>query len=601
MTTPKVIWPAALALAFLAVGLFWGAIGSEFIWDDQIILTQQLPHLDRLSEILFPPRELTEIQGAYYRPVVMASFVLDEKLSGLFWPPEEREAGRRVVFHASCVLFHALATALVFLLTWSLLGPRRDPSDIAAAGAAGLLFAVHPIHVEAVAWMAGRSDLLAGLFFLLALWTYEGFLRRERRWLWWLSATFGLLAMLSKEMGVAVLLAIPALDFFWGEARTAGLTRWKRIFPFALAALVYFGLRSVAIQGVSGLAWPAIPELVLGVFRALGWYFRKAVWPPPQSAFVEQVPGGSSALLGAAVPAVAAGLVVLAWKRRSWRPEALGALLFLFPLLPALPTAVLPIAVTPLAERYLYLPTAGLCLILASLLQRAALAGPWSDREWRRPAAVMLAAGVLAVPAAVTSLQRAAVWRENVSFWQAAAAQAPRSAIVQQHYGNALAAAGRVNEAVDVFREALPLLPDARSRASLTNNIGSALLDLNRPAEAIGYFRQAVLAAPDYPVAHFNWALAELTLAKGEKDPAAQAVRRGQALDLLSRTLQLDPAHLKARFYAGMELLRAGRAAEGRAQLQHIQDTAPRSEQAARARALLQQSAGVGNALPAPQ
>lgn len=159
---------------------------------------------------------------------------------------------------------------------------------------------------------------------------------------------------------------------------------------------------------------------------------------------------------------------------------------------------------------------------------------------------------VLASPAALFSLEREKAWGSDLTFWKETALAAPKSAIVQQHYGNALAAAGLHREAIEVFRDALPLLPDARSRASLNNNIGTALLDLERTAEAIQYFQSAVQDAPDYPVAHFNWALAELTLAKGETDQAMAANRRAKA-----PTCYCGPSPwilpISKRLYAGIE------------------------------------------------
>ncbi len=201
MKPSTVITLVALALALVAVAVFWGARDNEFVWDDPIVFQQQLPYFDSFGNVFFPPKGIPQFGENYYRPLIIVTYQLDEKIAAALWPLEKREEARRIVYHTTPVLWHAGATVLVFLLGVVLTrmvrseglggvagpggatgsGGAADPggaagpagfAGLAGSAAAGLLFAVHPIHTESVAWMAGRSDVVCAVFFLGAVLLY---------------------------------------------------------------------------------------------------------------------------------------------------------------------------------------------------------------------------------------------------------------------------------------------------------------------------------------------------------------------------------------------------------------------------------------------
>ncbi|MEQ1803659.1 MAG: hypothetical protein ABL989_17165, partial [Gammaproteobacteria bacterium] len=173
---------------------------AQLVWDDQIVAGQQLLSFNSVADILQPPAGIPQWSYAYYRPVVVASYLLDAWLFGI---------GSAIGPHTMNVLYHVLTTLFVGLLARRLLA--GVPQGALGAIAAATLFAVHPIHTESVSWVTGRSDLLATLLLVPALhvtlrWRDEG-----ATWQLLLGPVLFLLALLAKEVAIAGLAILPVL------------------------------------------------------------------------------------------------------------------------------------------------------------------------------------------------------------------------------------------------------------------------------------------------------------------------------------------------------------------------------------------------------
>jgi len=588
-----VFFADALAVPLLALALFAGTVRNELVWDDVLVIQGQLERFDSVAKIFVPPGDVPEFTLSYYRPLVLASYWLDEGLARAFWPAAERDAARRVTFHASVALAHALATLLVLLVGRELARlAGLEPAPATGAAVAGsLLFAVHPVHVESVAWMAGRSDVLCAVFALAAAWGLLAHIRgADPRALAAACAAF-FLALLAKETALGLLPAAAVFELLAPRAR-GRIARWGGL---GGATVAYLLLRAAAVHGSTSFVLLAPLDLVRTGLAALGWYTAKLVWPFPQQAFFLRMPGAGYAIAGAGVLLAASALVVLAARRGAARAEALHVALALGTLAPALALAVgaMHVApaggsaaawkhgvqfaassaaggIAPIAERYLYLPSAGACLLLGALLARLRL--PARIGPWGAPALALL----VALPAALATRQRATVFRSAIDFWSDAAAKTPELPDAHLQLADLLAAQGRTDEALARLRAGIARTPEAGARAALHNRAGTLLLDARRPAEALLAFRAMAEDDPRSATAHFNWAIAELSLS-----------HREEGLRLLARTLELNPAHVRARYYLGTELLRAGRDAEGIAELRRLVEMHPQSEEAARARKVL--------------
>src|SRR5262249_4543192 len=147
---------ALLLVVAAAMAAYLPALANGFVWDDSMILERELPRIGSVHDLLFPKRDAGDVGWWYYRPLVFSTYLADWRVGG----------GSPIAFHVTPILLHGLVTGLLFLLLWELLDRRAIQSGggaraPAAAMLGALLFAIHPVHAEVVAWMAGRAEELA--------------------------------------------------------------------------------------------------------------------------------------------------------------------------------------------------------------------------------------------------------------------------------------------------------------------------------------------------------------------------------------------------------------------------------------------------------
>jgi tetratricopeptide (TPR) repeat protein len=269
--------------------------------------------------------------------------------------------------------------------------------------------------------IAGRTDLLASVFALgsvLAALRFRDMGSRRQSWLWGAAAVFCFFcALLSKESAVAVLAAVPLAWAIFPmpegeEAPPLASARNAAFFALLLAALgAYAFLRNAAGARYGTESLLPLGEASVNLVAALGYYARKVVFPWPQNHFVARIPDLATSLAVLTLAAAALGVAFRRLSRAGRRQAAFSILWFLLFLAPALAVAVGSAAVTPVAERYLYLPSAGFCLLLAQGVSSA-------DSRRMRPVALGLLAGGLALAYAASTVERTGVWSDNLSFWQ---------------------------------------------------------------------------------------------------------------------------------------------------------------------------------------
>ena len=550
---------SGLAIALLiAIPLAVGSpiIGHPPVFDDHLLLGGNADLLEgRLParETFFrrywgsaPEATLNEL----YRPVTIASLVLDARLFG------SGPAG----MHATALLLHAINTLLVFWLV-TLLFHRRRTALLTA-----LLFSVHPIVLEALAPISGRSDLLAAAFLLTASCLAVVFVRGEGpRAAVALAGTVAACALgvLSKEHVVTAPLVLAALLPI--AVQDAG-RRSRTIIACCCAA-----------AGTGGALW-----LRTGV---LGYLWRSGLPPDPQTAYLawvgnplfgtgtvsrlltvagivpkalmlllfplrqsadycynqipveEGLPGPASLLgLGVTIVCVAA---LLLWRRRHpaiWVALAWGALTWLLT-----SNALVPIGAL-FAERFLYLPAIGSCLVVAALLDRIA--------ERRRVLAVVSAI-VLAILAATIFTIRRSDWSSDEALFAATARSSPGCARGHSNHGLTLQRQGRLPEAAAEYARALDIAPGLTGAGiSLTGS----LLEMDRPEEAVSVARSTAQAAGDD--ATTRRLLADQLVAAGLRAIDAGDDRR--FLVTTEAAAAIDPGHGTAHFNLALHAYRAG-------------------------------------------
>jgi len=462
-------WPLALAgVALVALLVYANSLGNGFVWDDPIIIERQLIVFDSLADVLITPRGIPQYSPDYYRPTTTASYLIDRMLGG----------DDAFAFHLSVVLAHALVAVLVTLLCRQLFVPSAMADR--AAVAAGLLFAVHPVHTESVAWAAGRSDVLATLFALAALLLLRGADPGARRIA--ASGVCAFAALGAKEVAVA-LYPLALLRDWIDPAVGLKLRALVRYAGIGAALIAYVVLRRITIGDVVGeqpgeaSVFTVLPE----VLWALGAYVRELLWPFPLNAYIDAVPRGAGAFLGLAALAAASAWATVEWRRgdRRWLFAVAWVALAIAPSL-----AILwKIPEVPMAERYAYLPSVGSSLFFALVLVRIGATAT--------PLRTLSIAPLLLLAAAAVWL-RNPVWRDDVSLWSDTATKTTTSGMALRNLGAAHLRAGRDGEAEPLLRRALTLRNPPLGLHGIYSNLGTIEMNKGQFAAARVFYEQAL-------------------------------------------------------------------------------------------------------------
>ncbi len=467
----------AAAVAALTAAAFLPALRAGFVnWDDPatLLLNGRWRGFDAASlRWMFG-----SLYMGNYQPLSWMSYALDYRLWGL----DPRG------YHLTNVALHALNAALFFLVAVRLLersrgadGRAGERALVAGAAFAALLFSLHPLRVESVAWASERRDVLSAFFFLSCVLAYlkadDGGAARRR----WLAASWGALSLslLAKGSGVVLPAVLLLLDFYPLRRRA-----WLEKAFFALPALAAgaVGLFGQVGNGASmTLAdWGWAPRLIQAGY-ALSFYLGKTLLPSRLSPlYLHPSPSPwAFVMLGPALLGLALTLAALALSRRLPAAAALWAY-YLLVLVPVL--GLIPFGMQVAADRYTYLSCLGWALAGGALLRAA------FDRGWAPPAAT----AVLVALAALTWRQTG-VWRDSESLWTQALFVDPADPVAHANLGSALAEAGRVQEAIPHFQAAVELSP---GMAKAWNDLGAAYASLGRPEEAAECFRRALRISP---------------------------------------------------------------------------------------------------------
>ena len=539
---------SAGAVALLAVAVYAGTLGHEFVFDDtpEVVDNEGIRSLRNVPSFFAQPAwKGSGEDNPIYRPLTTATYALNHALSGLSpWS-----------YHLGNVLLHALAAVLVLALALEL----GLPSGAGLAAAA--LFAVHPVHVEAVANVAGRKDLLATVFTLAAVLAHARALRRGGAAL--VAAPLAVLAaMLSKESGLACLAVIAVRDLVaGGDSRRR---RGRVLGLYAAYGVVLAGYLAARWGAVGSLGVPAINfeenpiarvpaavrvmTAVAVIGRGLALMVAPVSLSPDYShAAIDAVtrPADPGFLLSLAV-LVAAVTAAVAGRRRA-PALAFAVLWYLATLFPASNLAV-PIG-TIFGERLLYTPSVGFCLGIAVAIGWLSGTRARATARWITVAAVVLLAWRTAA--------YAAVWKDELSLFAWGARVQPRSAKMQQCLGAALMERGRPAEALPHFQAAVEIAranPEKASSSRHRLELGVAYEALARLDDAAAVYREILRDDPRY--ADASWRLGVVQWAAG---------MRSDAVATWQRTVQLDPRHARALSDLGIAASLGGDVAAARA------------------------------------
>jgi Flp pilus assembly protein TadD len=549
-------WIRAGVLVAAILAAYVPALRGGFVLDDDICVTDNplLRSLRGLWQIW-----VRGVPQEHFWPVTYTTLWIQYQLWGL------APAG----YHLVNVLLHAANAALV----WRILARMQ----IRGAWLAAAIFALHPVHVESVAWVAELKDVLSGLLYLAAFLAYVTFVTGERWRSYALSLALFAAAMLSKLAVVTLPLAI-GIWLWWRSGRLVRADVARLAPMLALAAGM--GLADVVVGRAAPVHFDfTLPERIAIAGRSLCFYAGKLVWPAELIPLYPRWPidaGDLRQWLPVGVVLAAFSVAALT-RRRFGRGPMAAATYFAVTLVPILGFVDHSFMGWSLvADRFQYLASIGPIALGAAGAARASALMPL--RPWVAQAG---GAGVLLVLGVLT-WQQATVYTSSETYYEAIVAGNPSSAFAHYNLANDLQAHGRDDEAIHHYEESLRLMP---GNASVHTGLANALVGLGRNDEAVQHYEEALRIDPDFAKAHNN--LAFVLERSGRLDEAIQhydqAARlqpddakahsslavalagRGridEAIRHFEEALRLRPEYVEAHYNLAVLLARRGRTDE---------------------------------------
>ncbi|MBZ5638125.1 MAG: tetratricopeptide repeat protein [Acidobacteriia bacterium] len=535
---------AALLLVGATILAFAPVLSAGFlIYDDERYVLRN-PHIQEGFTADALRWAMSAGYASNWHPLTWLSHMLDWRLFG-------SSAGGH---HLTSLLLHAANAAALFLLLDRMTG-ATGRSAFAAA-----LFALHPLHVESVAWVAERKDVLSTLFWILATFSYVAWTRRGGIARYVQVAALLALGLSAKPMLVTLPLTLLILDgwplgrFASGSGRAARLVA-EKVPLLALSAVS--AAVTLAVQAASP-AVGSIQEFPLGArvgnaLVAYAAYLGKAIWPTGLAVFYPH-PGPSLALAKPAAAALLlAAVTALALAFRRTRPYLLaGWLWYLVTLVPVI--GLVQVGEQAMADRYTYVPLIGPFIAIAWGVPDAARAllaairrGGAKGTETGRPLrwALLTGAGAVLLVLALLTRAQAATWKNSLTLFEHALAVTRGNHLAHLDLGAALAREGRSDEALAHYTEAVRLKPDD---ATAQYDLGAALAARGGDAKAMEHYAKALALDPGYAAPHNN--LGILLAKQGRIDEAARHY---------AEAVRLRPDFAEAHFNLAVALHALGR------------------------------------------
>src|SRR5437899_802029 len=543
-----VSWLIPVLIVLVTSAAFLPALQNQFLrWDDHRNFLEN-PHYRGLGWTQL--RWMWTTHLGHYIPLTWMTLGLDCLLWGM----------NPVGYPLTSLLLHA-ANAVVFffvvrrLLTRALPGPSERGHALAvAAGVAALVFAIHPLRVESVAWATERRDVLSGLFYLLTILVYLRDRERGERgggW-YWVSVAVFVCALLSKSMVVNLPVVLLILDVY-PLRRLGGSIGWwsapaRRVYgekiPFVLLAAAASAIAVMAQSSVHAAVslaqLSALDRLAVAAY-GLSFYLWKTIVPLNLSPLYELRPpvnpGATPFILSYGV-ILAISAIVLALRRRV--PGLLAAwVVYVVVLLPVI--GIVQSGPQIAADRYTYLAGLGWAI----------LAGAGLLSCWQTSPAPLPIAGVaicVVVGLGVLTWNQAQVWRDSERLWTHALALDSQSSIAENNLGVVRADQHKLAEAIEHYQRALQRRPD---NADAHINLGNALAQQGQLTEAVEHYRQALKIKPDLgnAVSYLGSAL-------------ARQGKLAEASEHFQQALQITPDNADVHYNLGMALARQGKPAE---------------------------------------
>ena len=512
----------ALGICVLLAAIVWIVFGQtlrhQFVnYDDNEYVTKnaQVARGLTMEGIAWA---FTHVHSANWHPLTWISHMLDCQIYGL-------NAGGH---HLTNVLFHAATAILLFLVLRQLTGSLVRSAFVAA------IFAIHPLHVESVAWVAERKDVLSGFFFVITLGAYVRYVRAPSSSRYLHVVVLFALGLMCKPMLVTIPLVLLLLDY-WplhrlaaGSGRTSEGSDIRRVI---LEKLPLFGLTLASCvvtvfaqqEAMQPIATISLPLRLANAAVSYADYLRQMFWPVDLAVLYPW----ESARLNAShiVPAIVllAGISAAVFALRQHRYLVTGWLWYLVMLVPVI--GILQVGNQARADRYTYLSQIGLYLMLVWGI------GEIATTRYRRVVALSasIAALIFLICAAHT---QATYWRDSETLWTHALSCTTDNIVAEGNLGKACYDNGKREEAMYYFQNSLRISPN---QAPILSSLGVFYLEMGRVEESLAHLQKALEIEPKFADAHYNLGNTYLEIGRAR-----------EALTHFSRALEISPDDLQA-------------------------------------------------------
>ncbi|MFH1995536.1 MAG: tetratricopeptide repeat protein [Candidatus Omnitrophota bacterium] len=449
---------ALIVIAVTAVAFFPSLLNGYVDWDDPGYVTEN--DVVRSISAENVRKAFSQAFVSCYCPLAILTYMAEYRFFD--YSP--------LAYHATNYVLHLLITALVFYLIFLISGKAYT------AFITALLFGIHPLHVESVAWISQRKDLLCALFYVLGLILYDGYLKKGGRARYALLIASVSFALLSKPMAVTMPVAFLLLDYYEGRKMSGKLVAEK--IPFFVLAIVFgvVNMRFQTADGATGLVADAGVKTYF-ISKSIPFYISKMIAPVRLSAMYpyHNVTPEHLVKIPFYVAAMLFGTALVVWSRKFSKDVVFGSLFFLIAVLPVL--KIIPAGDVFAADRYMYLPSIGAFFIAATFCERALSA----RSRIMKPliiAVLVFAAGTYSI----TSFRRCGIWKNSETLFSDVIRKYPNIPLAQNNLGTFYAERGEYERSIRYFRKALSIEP---TFSMAKENIEKALAELERlPAQA---------------------------------------------------------------------------------------------------------------------
>ena len=551
-----------LFVCFGLVAATWAVFGQtlahDFVNFDDHVYVYENPLVTRGLSTEGIIDAFTHTHARNWHPLTTVSHMLDCQLYGL-------NAGGH---HFTNVILHTISVLLLFLMLKQMTG------GLWQSGFVAVLFAIHPLHVESVAWIAERKDVLSAVFFMLTLAAYTRYARAPSAPRYLLVALFFACGLMSKPMLVTLPFVLLLLDY-WPLCRIGGqksevASRLRRLITekiplFALSALSCIATLFAQRQGPSAIDQLPFLWRLNNTFVSYVTYVWQMLWPARLAVFYPHPNDRHPLLEVTAAIAFLVGISLLAIYLRRTKPYLVtGWFWYLGMLVPVI--GLVQVGEQAHADRYTYLPQIGLYIMIAWTVGDLLLK---STPRVRR-ALVGVAAALVIVSVGVRAFGQASYWKNSEMLWNHSLAVTGDNDVAHNNLGFLFLRRGELDNAISQFRAALNI----RSRnaethyslgaALIQNNLGNALARKQLWDEAIDHLQEAVRLRPDYADAYFN--LGSVLFQQGRID---------QAIAQWQKALAIRPTDAEAHRSLASALRKEGKLKEAIAEYEQALNVVP--------------------------